>query len=139
MPDYRWKSEFIHHENQACTPARSDNGNLHLGTKSNLLMCLRDLSEAQSDTPVTSSVILDGAVIVQMLKLTVANNFAEYASQIFVPYVFSQFQNASRLDLVWDKYIDDSLKGTARANRGKGVRRQVMAGAVILGNWQDFL
>ena len=43
------------------------------------------------------------------------------------------------MDLVWDRYVDDSLKGTARAKRGKGVRRRVVAGAVIPGNWQDFL
>ena len=80
----------------------------------------------------TSSFILDRAVIVQMQKPTVANNFAEYASQIHIAYVFSQFQNASRLDLVWGRYIDDSIKGTDRAKRGKGVRRRVVAaGAVI--------
>ena len=42
-------------------------------------------------------------------------------------------------DLVWDRYIKDSLKGTARAKRGKGVCRRVVAETVIPGNWQDFL
>ena len=45
----------------------------------------------------------------------------------------------SRLDLVWDRYIEDSLKGTARAKRGKGIRRRVLAGGAIPGNWRDFL
>ncbi len=43
------------------------------------------------------------------------------------------------MDLVWDRYIEDSLKGTARAKRGKGVRRRVVAEGLIPGNWRDFL
>ena len=64
----------------------------------------------------TSSVIVDGAVIVQMLKPAAAKKIAEYVYEIFIPY---------------------SLKGTARAKRGKGVRRRVVA--CIPGNWHDFL
>ena len=77
----------------------SDCDNLYLGTKNDLLMCLEDLSEAQTVAPVTSSVILGGAAINQMLKPAAVKNFAEYASQIFIPYIFSQFQNASRVDV----------------------------------------
>ena len=45
----------------------------------------------------------------------------------------------SRVDLVWDTYKDNSLKGTARAKRGKGVRRRVVGKAAIPGNWQNVL
>ena len=62
-------------------------------------MCLEDLSEAQTVVPVTNSVILGGAGINQMLKPVAVKNFAEYASHIFIPYIFSQFQNASRVDV----------------------------------------
>ena len=54
-------------ENQAYPLAMSDCGNLYLSAKSDLLICLEDLSETQSEAPVASSVILDGAVIVQIL------------------------------------------------------------------------
>ena len=43
------------------------------------------------------------------------------------------------LDLVWDRYVIDSLKATARAKRGKGVCRRVVESAPIPKNWQDFL
>ena len=43
--------------------------------------------------PVTSSVIVDGAVIVQMLKLAAGKNFAEYASEIFIPYIILQLHS----------------------------------------------
>ena len=60
--------EFFRHENQAYPPSLSDDSTLHLGTKSDLLLCLNDCSEAQAQTPVTSCAILDGAAIVAMLK-----------------------------------------------------------------------
>ena len=131
--------EFFRHENQAYPPALSDCGNLYLGTKSDLLVCLEDPSDIQSEAPVASSVVLDGGVLVQILKPASVKNFIEYASQIFIPYILSQFQNASRVDLVWDSYLEDSLKGTTRAKRGKGVRRRVVAEALIPRNWNDFL
>ena len=80
---------------------------------------MEDLCETLTEAPVASSVILDGAAIVQMLKPAVVKNFAEYATQIFIPYIISPLHNASQLDLVWDRYLEDSLKGTARAKRGK--------------------
>ena len=47
--------------------------------------------------------------------------FENYAKQIFIPFVFSQYQTATRLDLVWDHYLPGSLKIMTRENSGKGV------------------
>ena len=60
-------------------------------------MCLEDLSEAQTVTLVTNSVILDGAAIVQVLKPAAVKNFTEYASQIFITYISHSF----KMLLVW--------------------------------------
>ena len=116
--------------------ALSDGGSLCLGTKSDLLTCLEDLSDAQSEAPVTTSIVLDGTV--QMLKPAAVKNYDEYAQEIFIPYLSTKLQTVSCLDQVWDSYIADSLQGSARAKLGKGVRRHVVA-AAILGNWQNFL
>lgn len=43
--------EFFHHKNQAFPPTLSDGGSLHLGNKSDLLICLKDLSENYTETP----------------------------------------------------------------------------------------
>ena len=72
--------EFFRLVNQACPPALSDGRSLRLGTKSDLLTCLEDLSHAQSEAPATTSKVLDGAVIVQMLKPATVKNFDQYLS-----------------------------------------------------------
>ncbi|KAG1697672.1 hypothetical protein GQR58_005902 [Nymphon striatum] len=106
--------DFFRHENHACPPALSDGWSLHL-------------------------VSIDGAAIVQMLKPAVCKNFREYEQQIFIPYMSTKFQCSSRLDLVWDTYRTDSLKASARAKRGKGVRKCVVVEGAISRNWQNFL
>ena len=56
--------------------------------------------------------------------------------KFFVPYILSQFQAASRVALVC---VENTLKSTARAKCGRGVRRRVVSGILIPGNWHDFL
>ena len=51
----------------------------------------------------------------------------------------TKLQTVSHLDLVWDTYFADSLKGSTRAKRGQGVRRHVVADPAISGNWLNFL
>ena len=74
-----------------------------------------------------------------MMKPAAAKTFDEYAQQVFIPYISSQLRNVSRVTLVWDTYNDNSLKGTARAKRGNGIRRYVVGKAALPGNWQNFL
>ena len=130
--------ELFQHENQACSPALSDGGGICQGAKSDLLACLEDVSQPRSEAPPTSCIVLDGAVV-QMLKPATTKSFNEYAHEVFTPYILSKFQQTTRLDLMWNRYLPDSLKGTARAKRGKGVRRRVVGGASIPGNWASFL
>jgi hypothetical protein len=131
--------DFFRHENQAWPPALSDGGMLRLGIKSDLLTCLEDLSTAQTKAPDATCVVIDGAAIIQMLKPAGAKTFDEYAQHVVIPYVSSQLRRISRVDVVWDTYKNDSLKGTARAKRGKGIRRRVVGNAPMPGNWQNFL
>ncbi len=56
--------DFFQHENQAWPSALSDGGRLRLGTKSDLLICLEDLSPAQTKAPDATCVVLDGAAII---------------------------------------------------------------------------
>ena len=63
-----------------------------------------------ASSPAVEVVILDGAAIVNMLAPGTTKTFSEYATQVFLPYVTSQLQHASRVDVVFDEYLPDSLK-----------------------------
>ena len=58
---------------------------------------------------------------------------------MFVPFVHSKLQQTTRVDIVWDTYIPDTLKATTREKRGKGTRKQVMPSTLIPKNCSDFL
>ena len=61
--------EFFRNEDRAFPPALS-NGSLHLGAQSDLLMCIGDLDETQTETLLANCIIIDGAAVVQILKPT---------------------------------------------------------------------
>ena len=131
--------DFFSHENQASPPSLSQAGKLRAGTKSDLLQCLEEMIPPNSQAPEVTCVILDGAAIVQMLNPGTAKTFGEYAEKVFIPFVLSQYKSATRLDLVWDRYLPGSLKSMARESRGKGVRRRVGHSVAVPGQWQNFL
>ena len=130
---------FFMHENQATPPSLSLGGKLRLGNKADLLSCL-GLEEVQSTcTLAVDAKLLDGAAVIQMLNRGTAQTFQQYSDLVFLPYISNQLTTARRVDIVWDVYIPDSLKGSTREKRGKGVRRRVAPSTQIPKNWKDFL
>ena len=67
------------------------------------------------------------------------HNPSSTSAQVFLPYVTSQLQHASRVDVVFDEYLPDSLKAATRTKRGKCIRRRVEPSSSIPRNWQAFL
>ncbi|CAG2251463.1 unnamed protein product [Mytilus edulis] len=132
--------DFFRHENHAFPPSLSQNGTIRLGTKADLLSkCLERLTPPTDVQPVVSSVILDGSAVVNMLKPVNVKSFNEYALKVFVPYIQNIGKNVQRIDIVFDTYIDNSLKASTRGKRGKGIRRRVQDETNVPGNWQEFL
>ncbi|GFO25216.1 hypothetical protein PoB_005172100 [Plakobranchus ocellatus] len=74
-----------------------------------------------------------------MLKPIGIKTFQEYADHIFLPFIKAQLRNVTRIDIVWDVYLEDSLKSTTREIRGRGIRRRVATPNAIPSNWQEFL
>ena len=74
-----------------------------------------------------------------MLAPGTTKTSSEYATQVFLPYVMSQLQHASGVDVVFDEYLPDSLKAATRKKRGKCIRRRVEASSSNHRNWQAFL
>ena len=125
--------ELFSHENQACPSSLSNMGKLRLGTKSDIVSCLERLvpsnesSANVADMPTVNALIFDGATtrILNMLKPRTSLTFADYAVEVFLPYISRQLQRVNRLDLVWDEYIQGSLKSYTQLTRSKGSRRRV--------------
>ena len=133
--------EFFRHENQGCPPSISDQGNLRLPKKkSELTECLQALTVPQSQVPSNLNVvIIDGAAVVNMVKPGTERTFFEYAAGSFIPYIRAQLSHVTRLDIVWDDYLENSLKATTRGKRGSGVRQRVAADIKLPRNWKEFL
>ena len=74
-----------------------------------------------------------------MVKPGTGRTFDVYAAIYFLPYICRQLEIVNRIDVVWDIYTPDSLKGTAGEKRGKGIRRRVEGRNSIPRNWQMFL
>ena len=82
--------EFFKHETMTCPPSLSNNGKMNTRTKSYLVSCLEDLLPSSDMNMKPTCIILDGAVIVQMLKPRSVKTFNEYADQVFIPYISLQ-------------------------------------------------
>lgn len=133
-------NEFFRHENQAAPPSLSDMGGLRHCTKSDLIGCVESLIVApQNDAPDVDAKVLDGSVVVNMLPPKACATFGEYAEKAFIPYLLKLLQNSKRMDVVWDRYLDESLKSSTRQKRGSGCRIIVKGSTPTPKNWQSFL
>ncbi|KAH3768118.1 hypothetical protein DPMN_169330 [Dreissena polymorpha] len=78
--------EFFRHENQAYPPSLSLFGQLRLGSKSDLLVPLEKIITSQTECPEIEALIIDGAVIVNMLKPRFCKTFEDYAKSCSTLY-----------------------------------------------------
>ena len=111
---------FLSHENQNSPPSLSTYGDIRTKTKSDILQCLEKMSPSQNNRPDADMLLLDGSVIVNMLRPRAVKIFHEYSQQVFLPFLQSQLDIVSRVDIVWYVYIPDSLKSTVRKTTWNG-------------------
>ena len=74
-----------------------------------------------------------------MLEPKTSRTFGEYFSIVFAPYLLKQLENAKHVNLVWDVYLDDSLKKSLQDKQGAGQCRKVMGSTRIPSDWKGFL
>ena len=63
----------------------------------------------------------------------------EYSNAVFASYVMKQLEFVSRVHLVWDVFVADSLKQCTREKRGSGQRRKVFPSTRIPTDLKGFL
>ena len=96
--------------------------------KSDLLKCPENLTADPSITPTVEATLIHGAALVNILKPSGAcKTFSDYANQVYMPYISNQLQRVQRVDIMWDRYIPNSLKAQTRDKRRSGVRRRVVS------------
>lgn len=123
------------HESSPFPPSLTRKGEMHHEAKSEILEYIipRDV---EYNKPVTTAAVLDGVVLVQMLRPKSVVAIGQY---VFAPYVMSRLETNDRVDVVWDVYSKTSLKSGTRKQRGTGTRRKVTLSTKVPGNWASFL
>ena len=108
---------FFEHENQPSPPSISEMGQLRQGSKYNVLDYITKDSPPVQHAPDVGAKILYGAAIIHMLKPRVSRTFHDYAQQILIPYLLSQLDSVDRVDIVWDRYLQYSIKQSTKKRR----------------------
>ena len=92
----------------------SEYGKLCFSKKSDLLNII-SLKSEKDDKSSFDSMAIDGAALVHLLPVNNVSTFDEYASMVFVPHIPKQLQQSTRVDFVWDTYIDNNPQGKSEA------------------------
>ena len=103
---------FFSHKNQAAPPALSTGKKMRPVVTADLLCCLEsDPLEVNVNNhpPIPGAIILNGAVVVQMLNPKASRTFQEYGECVFAQYIHTQLDKSNRVDIVWDVYRPASL------------------------------
>ena len=96
-------------------------------------------SPSQSDTPEFDFTITDDAAFINALTPDANQTFKEYAAQKFKPRIAKRLSNVLRIDVVFDVYLENSLKNSARLHHGEGSGKRVKDNYKVPTNWKTFL
>ena len=70
-----------------------------------------------------------------------ASNLRDYADKKVIPFIERQLATTKRVNVIWDRYLPDSLKATTRHRRGAGIRQRMPqdGNGKIQRNWNSHL
>lgn len=134
-------NEFFDHENENEPPALTNNAEMRTGDKSQIVPCL--IKEAPNCVaaarPPVDAIILDGAVIANMVQPSPTDKtFGDYEAT-YASYVKREAEHAVRVDIVNDIYLEDSLKRATREKRGDAPSIHVSSSKRLPRHWATFL
>ena len=111
------------------------------GNKAELLKQLESMDDSISSrvSPETEVTVFDGAALINGLKPDPNMTFEAYASKTVLPRLTKLSTSALRIDVVFDVYLQRSLKNSARVHCGQGSRRRVKSNLQVPTDWKSFL
>ena len=127
-------------ENADSPPSLSKHDVLRSGLKSDLLSYLE--VDCPSDCDEAGAKLIAGAHIVHYFRpVPSIKSFRDYADKKVIPYIERQFADPKRVDVIWDRYLPDSLKATTRQRRGAGIRQRMPydGNGKFPRNWNSYL
>lgn len=86
-----------------------------------------------------TQLFLTVAVTVQMLSPGTSRTFQEHVVSVYKPLINKPPKVLKRVDIVWDVYLQDSLKSTTRLKRCSRQTRKVLPPTHVPLNWRTFL
>ena len=134
-------AQFFAHENHTYPPTLSVYGDLRIAHKSDMLKILLNISEPLNIRPTCTAEVLDDAAVVQCIVPRASSNFDQYCNTEFLSFVSQKYNSyqLSRIYIVFDVYLENTIKVSARAKRGVGKRIRVTASTPPPKNWKMFL
>ena len=89
----------------------------------------------------SKSKVLEGSVLVHLVKPQQEKTFGEYARKDFCGYLTKQFDDSTEcVDVVFDVYHSDSLKNSTRNKRGvSNYNTRITDRTPVPKNWSNFL
>ena len=111
-----------------CPPSLSKHGVLRSGQKSDMLSCLE--LDCTPDFDEADAKLIDDAHMVHLLR-----------PDEVIPYIERELANTERVDVIWDRYLPDSLQATTRLRRGAGIRQRMRhdENSKFPRNWYSYL
>ena len=97
-------------------PSVSQFRKLRSSSKSDLLKCFHQHSNAYEKEPNVDAIAVNGTAIINMLKPGQSKAFKDYVTDVFLPCVQNRLRNVQHIDVSWDNYFNDSLKAKYEKN-----------------------
>ena len=117
-------SNFFSHENTSIPPSLSKDGKVRCGNKADLLNSLYDGCNTQDTKSTIDGIVVEGTVLVYKYRSTGQRTFKEYSEERLETFLQEKLIHVNRVDVVWNAYLENSLKMTTRQKRGDGSRKK---------------
>ena len=86
------------------------------------------------------AIFIDGSFIAQSHKPRGVLNISEYIERTFLPLIKRNILKYERLDLLFDRYFPETIKGATRDHRGNDSGRyHIVLETHIPRQWKDFM